>query len=380
MARNLSVIHSSLAAANIKPLTLEAKQVGDAAVVALNRLGISIDPQFVHDQVTGLFANQGRLAGFGADSVTAPITNMSVPTPLQFLQAWLPGFVKIITAARKIDTIIGIKTIGNWEDQEVVQGVMEPLATAMEYGDLTNIPLSSYNVNYERRTIVRGELGMSVGVLEEARASAMRANSAAEKRNGCGIGLEIFRNAVGFFGWVNNGANRTFGFLNDPNLPAFGTLPNGSWGTATFQEITTDIRAVVVQLRTQSQDQIDPETVALKLVLSTNKVDQLSTTTDFGVSVRDWIKQTYPKMEVTSAPELTGANSGQDVMYLFADNINAEVDGSTDGGEVIIQMVPQKFRTLGVEKRAKSYVEDFANATAGVLCKRPWAVVRYTGL
>jgi hypothetical protein len=35
---------------------------------------------------------------------------------------------------------------------------------------------------------------------------------------------------------------------------------------------------------------------------------------------------------------------------------------------------------LGVEKRAKSFVEDYANATAGVMCKRPYAVVRFTGL
>lgn len=380
MSKVISQVHSSLSASAVRPLVLEGKQVGDAAVTALNRLGISIDPQFVHDQVRGLYANQTRLAGFGADSLTPPVTNMSVPTPLQFLQAWLPGFVKVITSARKIDTVLGIKTIGSWEDQEIVQGVMEPLATAMEYGDLTNVPMSSWNVNFERRTIVRGELGMQVSTLDEARAAAMRVNSAAEKRTNCAIGLEIFRNAIGFYGWVNAGANRTFGLLNDPNLPSYGTLPNGGWDAATFQEITTDIRAMVVALRTQSQDQIDPETVPLQLVLPTNKVDQLSTTTDFGISVRDWIKQTYPKMTVTSAPEFTAANTAQDVVYLMAESISSEIDGASDGGETIIQMVPQKFRTLGVEKRAKSYVEDFANATAGVLVKRPWAVVRYTGL
>ena len=110
----------------------------------------------------------------------------------------------------------------------------------------------------------------------------------------------------------------------------------------------------------------------------------MSVTTDFGVSVRDWITQTYPKMKIVSAPELSGANvvpnPDEDVFYLFAEQISAEIDGSTDGGETFAQMVVTKFTTLGVEKRAKTYVEDFSNATAGTLCKRPWAVVRFTGI
>ncbi len=208
----------------------------------------------------------------------------------------------------------------------------------------------------------------------------MRLNSADTKRQGASIGLEIFRNAIGWYGW-NTTNNRTFGFLNDPNLPAAISAPSGGWATATFQQITGDIRFAIVQLRTQSQDQIDPEKVELTLGLPTNKVDFLSVTTDFGISVRDWIKQTYPKIRIESAPELTGSGtSGQDMFYLFAEKIDSSIDGSTDGGETFAQLVQTKFMTLGVEKRAKSYVEDYSNATAGTLCKRPWAVVRITGI
>jgi hypothetical protein len=35
---------------------------------------------------------------------------------------------------------------------------------------------------------------------------------------------------------------------------------------------------------------------------------------------------------------------------------------------------------LGVEKKSKAYVEDYTNATAGAMCKRPYAVVRYSGV
>lgn len=374
----LSKVHSFIPPRTAQ-LLLEKKHVGDAAIKKLRQMGVDIDPSFVRDQVDGLYAGE-RTRGVALDSAfTGAVTTPSVPTPLQFLQYWLPGFVKVITSARKIDDILGVKTAGSWEDQEIVQGIVESSGFVSEYGDFTSIPLASWNTNFERRTIVRGELGIQVGVLEEGRAAAMRVSSAEEKRQAATISLEIFRNAVGFYGW-NNGSNRTFGFLNDPNLPNWVTVAGNTWDTKTYLLIVADLRVAIAKLRTQSQDIIDPEKVDMTLVLPTSKVDYLSVTSDFGVSVRDWLTQTYPKVRVISAPEFNGVNGGADGFVLFADTIDSSLDGSSDGGNTFDQLVPNKFYTLGVEKRAKSYVEDYANATAGVLLKRPWAVVRYSGV
>lgn len=385
--RTVSKTHSALLGRNAKPLELQ--KVTDSAIQGLAKIGLVFDRQVVEDQINALAKAGAFNNGRAMDAAfSAPVTAGSVPTPIQFLQTWLPGFVKVMTAARKIDEIIGINTVGSWEDEEIVQGIVEPAGTATEYGDYTNIPLTSWNANFERRTIVRGELGLSVGLLEEGRASAMRLASAETKRTQCSVGLEIFRNAIGFFGWQSDKGNRTFGFLNDPNLPPLLTAPSaatGGWTNGDFQVITGDLRSAIQRLRTQSQDQIDPTNMRIVLALPTNKVDLLSTTTDFGISVSDWIRQTYPKLRIVSAPELTDAaldadGDAEDVMYLFAESIDGSVDGSTDGGEVFIQLVQSKLITLGVEKRAKSYVEDFSNGTAGALCKRPWAVVRYIGI
>ncbi|MFL9598516.1 hypothetical protein, partial [Aeromonas veronii] len=145
--------------------------------------GLVFDHAVVQDQIKALAKAGAFRSGSAMDSnFTAPVTTPSIPTPIQFLQTWLPGFVKVMTAARKIDEIIGIDTVGSWEDQEIVQGIVEPAGTAVEYGDHTNIPLTSWNANFERRTIVRGELGLLVGTLEEGRASAIRLNSAETKR------------------------------------------------------------------------------------------------------------------------------------------------------------------------------------------------------
>jgi hypothetical protein len=113
------------------------------------------------------------------------------------------------------------------------------------------------------------------------------------------------------------------------------------------------------------------------MALATDAVDFLSVTSDFGVSVRDWLTKTYPRIRVVSAPELNDANGGANVMYMQADSVS---DSSTDDGRTWAQMVPSKFQLVGVEQRAKGYTESYSNALAGVLLKRPYAVIRRTGI
>lgn len=154
----LSKTRSSIAPRRVRPLAMDSKEITVAAVNQLaTKFGIVFDHATVLQQVKLL--NESS-AGAMDSSFVAPATVGSLPTPIQFLQTWLPGFIKVMTAARKIDDIVGVKTVGSWEDQEIVQGIVEPAATATEYGDFTNIPLANWNTNFIKRTIVRGELGM----------------------------------------------------------------------------------------------------------------------------------------------------------------------------------------------------------------------------
>ena len=378
-----SPIHSSLSARNWKPFEVKAEDV--AEYNALRNIGIGFDQSYIAE-----IAEAMRMAAtmdnndLGILPTPASIqTSPAVPGLVQFLQAWLPGFVEFFTAARKIDDLIGMDTIGSWEDEQVVQGMLEPSGNAVPYGDLSNIPLTSWNVNFEWRTVVRFEMGILVGLLEEARAARIRVSSSGEKRSQAGLALDIQRNRVGFYGF-NDGAGRTYGFLNDPGLPAYVTLPNGatsgspSWNTKTFNDITADIRLGLYTLEVQSMDTIDVEKTPITMAIPMGKRQFLTVTQSVGgISVREWIRENYPNLRIETAPELSDANGGQSAMYFYAERINSN---SSDGGKVFQQIVPSKFQALGVEKRAKSHVEDYANATAGVMCKRPFAVVRYTGL
>jgi hypothetical protein len=101
--------------------------------------------------------------------------------------------------------------------------------------------------------------------------------------------------------------------------------------------------------------------------------------TNFGYSANAWLKDNYPKCRVITAPQFAAANGSANVFYLFADRVNSEPD-STDDGRTFLQAVPSKFQTLGVQQESKRYVEDFSNASAGVMVKRPFAVYRASGI
>lgn len=362
-----TVVHSSISGRNVRSLEItDVSKYGD-----LRRVGIGFDQRDVEKMA------RAHYESYGMDSIQSGITTPSIGTPVQFLQSFLPGFVKIVTAAEKIDDLIGIQTAGQWHQEQVVQGVMELTGTAVPYGDYTNIPLSSWNVNWEIRDIVRFEEGMQVAKLEELRAAEMQVNSGDSKREAAGEALNIQRNLVGFYGY-NNGNNKTYGFLNDPNLPSYVQVAAGvggrTWALKTALEIIADLRTGFVALRTNSKDRIDPKKTPITIAIATNCVDYLTVTTEFGWSVLDWLKTNYPMARVESAPQLNSASGGFNVFYMYAETIQ---NSGTDGGNVFAQIVPSKFQLVGVSQGAKAYVEDYSNATAGVLLKRPFAVVRY---
>jgi hypothetical protein len=356
--------HYSIPARKVKAVTnFDSK---DFAV--LPRMGID---------VTKLYDSTGM------DSLNGlQMTAASIGTPAQFLQSFLPGFVANATAPRVIDELVGIVGQANWYDEEVVQGTMELTGKASMYGDFNNVPLSSYNSNYEKRTIVRFEQGYQETPLTSARSDAMGLNEAQAKRNAAVLSLDISRNDIGFYGF-NNGSNRTYGLLNDPNLPAYTTFPAGAggsteWQFKTFEEQRADITAMHAALTSKTSGIYDPDTVSTVLVLPVTVNQYLAVTTALGYSVKKWMSETYPNTRVKLAPQFNAANGGLNVAYLFVEAGTDEY--STDDKQTFVQVVPTKFTVIGTQQTVKGRIEDYVNATAGVMCKRPMNVVRFTGL
>ena len=292
----------------------------------------------------------------------------------EFLQHQIAGVVRTATRVRVLDEITGVLTAGNWHDEEVVLNIATPTGRAELYGDHTNIPLANYIPEQERRSVVRFEQGFQVNKLEEARQGAAGYDVAVEKRNAASESLEQSRERVGYYGF-NAPDTRVFGLLNDPNLPAYETGAN--WATGGYKEIIGDITAMFQRLESQSGGNVRDDSV-MKLVLPMGYRSYMNKSNEQGrgETVWEWLKANYPSVTISFSPEFVKANGGQNIAYLFADN----VDGQGELSATILQVVPVKYQVLGSEAQIKGYIEDATNATAGVIVARPWAVTRLTGI
>ena len=362
-AYKISTQHGRIAARNVRPLRIAAEDCGEFR--DLSRIGINFDSAHVSQMA----------AAFAMDDLTASLLPAGITAPIQFLQHMLPGHVYIVTQPRTIDKLAGMSVVGAPEDEEIVQPTLEHVGKATLYGDAVNLPLSGVGNGYERRTVVRTTMGLRVDWLEAKRAGRAGIDVGNQKRIAATLALEILRNRIGFYGF-NGGANRTYGFLNDPGLPAYVSVPGGVFSAGTFQSITGAIRAGMAGLQARSNGLIDTRTAPITVAMSEVVTPYMTVTSDQGVSIEDWFRKSYPNARIESSVDLNAANGGANVIYYYADSVP---DSGTDDGSVIDQMVQSKFQTLGSKTDINYYAEGFLSATAGVMVKRPYAIYRQTG-
>lgn len=344
----------------------------------LAKLGIGATDDFI-----GSFTKNQISIAMDA-GIVQPVTTPSNGTPVQFLQAFLPGVVNVLTKVRKADMLVPVATAGQWHDEEVVLKTMEHMASPQLYSDHGGVPLASFNETYERRQIVRFELGAQMTQLADARAAATGTNPQAEKRGAVGNAFEILRNLVAFYGF-NIGNGKTYGWLNDPNLSAFVTVATGgggdtTWASKTAAEKVADLVTALNALNIQAGGNIDitKDAISLQLPLSVQgELYKSDSSFNNGMTPKEWLDKNFPNVSTEVVPEFDGADAGENVFYLKAENI---VDSGTDGGETAIQVVPSKMMALGTENKAKGTLEAYTNALAGTWVKRPFGVVRYSGV
>lgn len=305
------------------------------------------------------------------DAAPNPQTTPTAVTPVQFAQYWLTNPIKIITRGRSLDKVVGRTVVGTWETEQIVATIMERIGQPGLYGDFTKAPLANWNVNFETRDNVRFEMGVEVGKLEEARASQMRLNSYALKRDAMAEAFAILMNNVGWYGYRTDSAyfagasKKIYGLLNDPNVTA-ANLGTATWGSScTMDTIVTDIQGIVTTAVANLKGNYDPETDSATLALPITQFVQLGKINSYGISARDWLAKTYPKIRVVSCAELVGAISSTDVALFVVDKVV--------GDTTVQQMVTSALRLVGVQPMAKGSYEVYSCSSAGALVRYPLA-------
>ncbi len=307
----------------------------------------------------------------------------NTPALSQFYQSWLTGIVRAHTAPRRAEQIIGYLQAGDFATETIVLRSLEQHADVGQYGDLADVMQASYTMQYPYRHVVRFLAGFQTRLLESMRATGAGVDDAEEKRKAVETAFAIVANAVAINGF-NGGGNKTYGILNDPNLSAYVTVPNGAaasplWSTKSWLEKVNDIRLSVNELATSARGGFDPTSEKFTWVIPTYIKNELSAVNDFGKTIQSWLDDVYPALRVETLPELEGANGGVDVWYMYKDEA-LNVDSSTDDGQTIVNVTQSKmFLISALPNKSGGVGENYGCAVAGVIVKRPHLVVRFTG-
>ncbi len=331
----------------------------------------------------GFATNKSAVMDAAAVGLT---TTASATTPVQFLQTFLPGVVRIFQAPLKLEETIGFTQAGYWEDAEIVQRVMEWTGYAREYGDYQAKPSVNWNMNFEKRSIVRFEVGVEVQRLQEMRASRGMVSDMEEKQGAAALILQQVLNLVGYNGY-NSGNNLTYGYLNDPGLPAYvpvastGTGSSPLWSTKTWLQQQADLITMFSGLMTQSKGRVDPAgpsgtPTTLNIPVAMWAYFQ-GTNTLGTLTLSGWLAQAYPNCRVITSPQLDLATGGLNAMYLFADEV---ANTGSDDGATFRQVIPAKFMALGTQQLVGGMKTGYSCATAGTFALRPVAVYRTSSM
>jgi hypothetical protein len=364
----------------------------------LTKNDFSVNPRNLAKYHSDLRANIGTMdsvslknAGFGVatmDAQTAPMSAFNTPVANQFLQNWLPGNIRMFTAPRRSEELLGFVQAGGFADETIVAKFTEMFGFTQMYGDLADVPRAGYNVEYLTRQIVRFQGGIQTDRLESERKSKIGVNDMDEKRSSLARAFAVTENYVAFHGWQGV---RCFGLLNDPNLPAYNTVAatgSGSsplWSTKTTELQRIDIQTDVTRLFKQTKTAFSPRNEVFTWAIPTDVSMALNNPLVIGgvavaMTLEDWVLKQYPNIRIVVIPEFDLANGGANVWYMYKES-TVDVDDSTDDGKTIINMIQNKmFMLSALPTKSGGSMESYASAQAGTFVKRPILVVRSSGM
>ena len=281
-----------------------------------------------------------------------------------------PRIIEILTAKRNYKLIAPEVKSGDWATPFVQFRALELTGEVTPYQDYDANGQASINTNFPVRQQYRFETTIRVGDLEQDVNANARIDLFAEKQRSAATLLEISFNKYAFYGVT--GLN-IYGLLNDPNLnsdltPTTGAAGN-TWTLKTADEIMSDFAKMFGKLYERSNGWIDGSTKT-KLVVPPASLAELNKVNAFGVSVKKMLADTYPNMEIISAPEMV-TGSGNLAMIL-ADEI--------EGQPTVEFGYSEKYKAHSIIRDSSSMHQKVSAGTYGAVVYMPFAIVTMLGV
>lgn len=301
----------------------------------------------------------------------ALVSTPNAGIPVELLTFFDSRAIEVLLAKRAATQIFNEVKAGSRADAVRKFRVQEATGYTQPYSDYANNGKADVNYNFPVRENYLFETTIAYGDQEVAETSRAKANLIADKQRAAATTIAVDMNKF----YMNGVAGlQNYGLLNQPNLPAAIVAANGAAGTATWStktgtEIYNDIVALMSDIASRTEGNVDQQT-KYKLVVGPSSNAELNKLNAFGTeTVLALIKRNFPNLEVVVAPEYD--DSTKKIQLIAMD-----IDG-TPTGELAFS---EKLIAGRVVADLSSYRQKFLAGTYGAVVYRPVLVSTMTGI
>jgi hypothetical protein len=309
------------------------------------------------------------------------ISTPNAGVPGFFTQLVDPEVVRILQAPNKGAEILGEQKKGSWVDQTIFIPVVENTGEVATYGDYNTMGRSDVNESWEQRQSYLFQTIIEYGDLEVERAGAAKLELVSEKQQSAAKTLDKFMDLIYHFG-VQGMQN--YGLTNDPGLwvnltpavkAAHATSGTNAWMfngavQASALEIYTDFQMMFNLLTTHSNGYITAET-PMRFVYPNQVAAALTAVNDFGITIKAYIKESFPNIEYVSDPRYTGLTGG---------NLVQLIAGEFDGNKTGYCGFNEKSRDHSLVRSLSSYAQKKTAGSWGAIIRYPLAIAGMVGV
>ena len=281
-----------------------------------------------------------------------------------------PRVIEVLTAKRNYKAIAPEVKNGDWGTPFTQFRCLELTGETTPYQDYDANGQANINTNFPTRQQYRFQTTLRVGDLEQDVNANARIDLFAEKQRSAATLLEISFNKYAFYGVEGLSV---YGLINDPNLNSDLTPTTGvggnTWALKTADEIMKDFAKMFSKLYERSNGWIDGNTKT-KCVVAPAALAELNKVNTYGMSAKKMLADTYPNMEILSAPEMV-TGSGNLAMIL-ADEI---------GGQPTVEFgYSEKYKAHAIVRESSSMYQKISAGTYGAIVYMPFAIVTMLGV
>lgn len=339
-----------------------------------------------YDEVNGHivvdYAKTEKLLGvtrMANDAALTTTANAGVPAALvQFMD---PAITEILLSAVNAKKLAPELKKGDWVDRYYRFPVAEYTGDVTPYSDHGENVASDVNAEYPERENFLFQTVIRYGDLEMATSARARLSLASEKQKAAAIVLNKAHNKFSLFGVAGK---KTYGLLNDPNLPATISPATATIGGSTYTTwadkaandpqgaanwIYSDVLKLYSALAAANGALIDTST-PIKLAVSNARVSYLSIPNQFGLTALKMLQDNFPALEIVQLPELSTASGEWALMIV------PEVMG-TPTAELGYS---EKMRMGRVIAELSAFKQKAVGGSWGAIVKRPSLIKIMTGI